>query len=93
MRRGRNMTNEELLETVRKTLGAYTEVSADRIQPEVPLSDLGVDSLTAVGLVADLEAAFGITIPDDEVLAVRTVGDVLERLRAQLGGGRGGAAA
>lgn len=40
------------------------------------LDDLGADSLDVVELVMAIEEAFGIEIPDDEVDAMRTIGDV-----------------
>jgi acyl carrier protein len=80
------MTDEQLLTAVRRALGPYTEIPSDKIKPPVSLADLGVDSLTAVGVVADLEESLGITIPNEEALEVKTVGDVIERLRRHLGG-------
>ncbi|MBI5707205.1 MAG: acyl carrier protein [Armatimonadetes bacterium] len=40
--------------------------------------DLGADSLDTVELVMALEEEFGVDIPDDEVNAIRTVGDAIE---------------
>ncbi len=80
------MTEDQLLSTVRQTLAGYTEIPPDKIKPAVALAELGIDSLTAVGVVADLENALGVSIPNDEALDVKTVGDVLDRLRDRLGG-------
>lgn len=82
------MTDEQLLAAVRQALGPYTEIPAEKIKPSVALAELGIDSLTAVGVVADLEEAVGVQIPNDEALEVKTVGDVLDRLRCHLGGGQ-----
>ena len=40
------------------------------------LDDLGADSLDVVELVMALEDAFQIEVPDEEMEAIRTVGDV-----------------
>lgn len=74
-----------MLKAVRDVLGEYTEVPATQIHAGLSFEDLGIDSLTAVGVVADLEEKLEITIPNDEALEVRSVGDVLERLRRHLG--------
>jgi acyl carrier protein len=88
------MTDEELLQVVRQTLAGYTEIPADKIKPSVGFAELGIDSLTAVSVVADLEGALGVNIPNDEALDVKTVGDVIDRLRVRLGNtGSGGAVA
>lgn len=80
------MTEEDLLNAVRRALGPYTEIPPEKIKPAVALADLGIDSLTAVSVVADLEQALDVVIPNDEALEVRTVGDVLDRLKRHLGG-------
>lgn len=35
------------------------------LAPTVPLADLGLDSLSTVGLLVDVEDAFGVQLPDD----------------------------
>ncbi len=40
--------------------------------------DLGIDSLDAVELNMALEDKFGISISDDELAALKTVGDILK---------------
>ncbi len=41
------------------------------------IDDLGADSLDLVELVMALEQEFGVTIPDEEVEAIKTVGDAV----------------
>ena len=58
---------------------------ADELEPEAQiLHDLGADSLDVVELVMALEEAFGIEIPDQDVDALRTVGDVESYLAKRL---------
>ena len=71
---------------LRESLG----VEADRIHPDARLvEDLGIDSLDRIELVFELEAAFGVEIPDQEVAQVQTVGEIVSRMDAALGGGQG----
>jgi len=46
--------------------------------------DLSLDSLAVMELVADVEDAFGITIPDDSLAELRTVADVEDALVSHL---------
>jgi acyl carrier protein len=85
------MTDDELLQIVRRTLANYTEIPPEKIKPSIAFADLGIDSLTAVSVVTDLEGVLAISIPNDEALEVKTVGDILERLRTRLGGDGEGA--
>lgn len=51
--------------------------------------DLGMDSLTFITLLVEIEAAFGITIPDDMLLMdnFKNMGDVLQIVADQLAKG------
>lgn len=47
--------------------------------------DLGVDSLDSIELAMACEDNFGITIPDDDVKKLKTVGDVVRLIEARAG--------
>jgi acyl carrier protein len=47
------------------------------------ISDLGADSLDLYDLVTDLEDEFGMKMPDEEISRIKTVGDVVEYIKAQ----------
>jgi acyl carrier protein len=52
------------------TLRQHAPLADDgEIAPDVILSSLGLDSLALVSLLLDMEEAFGITIPDDFLVA------------------------
>ncbi len=62
-------------------IAAHLGVSEDEINSETDIeADLGADSLDAVELMVAFEEEFGVSIPDDDLVAVRTVGDVCEYL-------------
>jgi acyl carrier protein len=46
------------------------------------IDDLGADSLDIVELVMAMEDEFGIEIPDEEAEKIKTVGDVIEYIKA-----------
>ncbi|MDO4960744.1 MAG: acyl carrier protein [Eubacteriales bacterium] len=46
--------------------------------------DLGTDSLDLVEVVVALEDELGITVEDDELAEIQTVGDAYELIRANL---------
>jgi acyl carrier protein len=45
------------------------------------LQDLGIDSLDVFTLLFELENAFKISIPDDDVRSLRTVNDVVDGIK------------
>ncbi len=48
------------------------------------LDDLGADSLDVVELVMAIEEMFGLEVPDEEVEALRTIGDVEKYVTSRL---------
>ena len=76
-------------EVVRHLLEASDrEVEADAVTDATSLrEDLDLSSLQAVTLVMELEEGFGVTIEDEEIMGLKTVGDVLALVREKKAGG------
>lgn len=71
------MTFEELKNVIAETLSA----DADAITMEARLTeDLNADSLDAVELNMALEEKCGVSIPDDKLGEMKTVGDIYNYL-------------
>ena len=51
-------------------------LTREQLTPEVELSTLGIDSLALIELMFQVEDRFGISLPDDKVPDMVTVGDV-----------------
>ncbi len=47
-----------------KIIAGHSDVPADAITPESKLLDLGIDSLTAIEIIFDIEEHFGVNLPD-----------------------------
>lgn len=55
------------------------EITADDITLESTLTgDLDLDSLQSVSMVLDLEDYYHITIDEDEIMTLKTIGDVVD---------------
>jgi acyl carrier protein len=79
LQRNVNTTLEELimLQKVQEMLAEALNVSVSEVGADAKIvEDLGADSLDVVELLSRLEDEFGITIPDDDVENLVTVGDV-----------------
>jgi acyl carrier protein len=63
------------------TLASVKRIPADKITLETNLQELGIDSLDVFTLLFELENAFKISIPDDDVRSIRTVNDIVEGIR------------
>lgn len=76
-------------EQVRTSLSGYLqelfEIPAEKITDDARLfEDLDLDSIDAIDLVVKLQEYTGRKISPAEFKTVRTVGDVVKRLQAQL---------
>ncbi len=75
-----------MLERVKKIIATQLGADEAELTPETDLEDdLGADSLDAVELAVAFEEEFGISVPDDDIIAIRTVGDILEYLELETG--------
>ena len=64
---------------VRRLVAESLGVDVEELRPEVSLIDeLAVDSLDLIELTLALEAAFDISLPEDELEGVRTYGDLTD---------------
>jgi acyl carrier protein len=72
---------DEVAEKVIATLASVKRIPADKISLETNLQDLGIDSLDVFTLLFELENAFKISIPDDDVRSIRTVNDIVEGVK------------
>jgi acyl carrier protein len=69
-----------MFDKVKEILRKYTEVES--ITEDLSLTkDLMLTSLDVVSMVGDFEDAFDIEIVDEEVMQLKTVGDILEYLK------------
>ena len=73
--------SDAVAEKVISTLASVKRIPADKITLQTNLQDLGIDSLDVFTLLFELENAFQISIPDDDVRSLRTVNDVVDGIK------------
>ncbi len=59
-------------------------IDQNTITADTTFAQLEVDSFDAISIVFDIEAEFGIKVPDSEVYELRTVGDVFTGVKRLL---------
>ena len=73
------MDKKQVFETVKKYILDQLSVNEDRITESAAIiDDLGADSANLMMLVMDLEAEFNMTVEDDAISSIRTVGDIVD---------------
>ena len=80
------MEKAELQDKVCGILAEQLAVDRDKVTPEARFSeDLDADSLDLVEAVLALEEEFGVSIPEDEMESVKTVGQAVDLVAAKVG--------
>lgn len=79
------MSTEEIRAALADIVNEVAGVETDDVQLDKSfIDDLDVDSLSMVEVVVEAEEKFGVSIPDDEVKNLKTVGDAVSYIeRAQ----------
>jgi len=73
-----------MFEKVREIIAAQLNVDEEKITMDTSLvEDLKADSLDVVEMIMDLEEAYNIEIPDEELVNLRTVGDIAAYLESK----------
>ena len=72
------LTNDEVLAGLAELVTDETGIDASEVQMEKSFTDdLDIDSISMMTIVVNAEEKFGVTIPDDEVKNLKTVGDAV----------------
>ena len=70
-----------MLEKIKEMLAEALNLPAEKVTADAKIvEDLGADSLDVVELLSRLEDEYGITIPDEDVEDLLTVGDVVNEI-------------
>jgi len=73
------MSNDQILAEFAQIVQEVTGISATQVTPPKSfVSDLDVDSLSMVEVATAAEDKFGVSIPDEALKNLRTVGDAVD---------------
>lgn len=81
------MTDSEILVQLRDIVrdNAVEDRDWESFDADTTIESLGFDSLSVLDLLYDLDNEFGVHLEAKEVLEVRTVGEIVEILKARGG--------
>ena len=72
------LTHDEVLAGLAELVTDETGIDASEVTMEKSFTDdLDIDSISMMTIVVNAEEKFGVTIPDDEVKNLKTVGDAV----------------
>lgn len=76
------MAPEELREKLRGIVAEVAEI--DEVPDEVPFKNLGIDSMMAIEIVAEVERTYKIKVPEDELAQVVNLDSVVALVTSKL---------
>jgi acyl carrier protein len=68
----------ETLDRIRDLAAREFSLNASALDPAAPLDSLGIDSLSFIEFMFKVEEEFGVSVSDEDLKSIRTLGD-LER--------------
>jgi len=78
-------SQQEIISGLAEIIEEVTGIEPSEVTPEKSfVDDLDIDSLSMVEIAVQAEDKFGVKIPDDELANLKTVGDAMTKLVAQL---------
>ena len=72
------MTRPELIQTFQKMASEIAEKDFSGVNEEATIASLGIDSLGMLEIVGSLEKEFKVTIPDDKLVGISTVSQLVD---------------
>lgn len=79
------MTSIDIERKVKETIMEQLNITEEEYIPEASfVDDLGADSLDIVELLMALEDEFGIEIPDEDLIKIATIKDVIDYIKLRV---------
>lgn len=78
------MDRAELLTKFRQMATEIAEKDFSHVTENQVIAELGIDSLQILELVGTLERDFGVTVPDDELVGIQTVQQLLDLVHKRM---------
>jgi acyl carrier protein len=76
------MSDPELREKLRAVVAEIAEI--DEVPDAVPFKELGIDSMMAIEIIAEIERTYKIKVPEQELEQVRDLNSVVALVTSKL---------
>ena len=76
--------NRDLLELFKVVAARVDKREFPQVSPTSVITELGIDSLSMMQIVGEMETELGIMIPDEDLVELVTVGDLVKKIGTRL---------
>ena len=77
--------NRDLLELFKTVAARVDKREFPRVTRQSVITELGIDSLSMMQIVGEMESELGIMIPDEDLVELVTVGDLVSKVEQRVG--------
>ena len=74
----------DTLGRIRQLAAKEFSINPDGLDPQAPLATLGIDSLSFIEFMFKVEEEFGVSVSDEDLKAIQTLGDLERHVAAAL---------
>jgi acyl carrier protein len=75
--------NKDLLTLFKSVAARVDKRKFDHVTRESVITELGIDSLSMMQIVGEMETELGVMIPDEDLVELRTVGDLVKKIETR----------
>jgi acyl carrier protein len=75
--------HKDLLSLFKSIASRVDKRSFDDVTPQSVITELGIDSLSMMQIVGEMETELGVMIPDEDLVDLRTVGDLVSKIESR----------
>lgn len=77
--------NHDLLEMFKTVAARVDKRDFPKVTRQSVITELGIDSLSMMQIVGEMETELGVIIPDEDLVELVTVGDLVSKVEQRLG--------
>ncbi len=74
----------DTLARIRELAAKEFSLDTDKLDPKAPLDTLGIDSLSFIEFMFKVEEEFGVSVSDEDLKGIKTLGDLERHVAAAL---------
>lgn len=74
----------DTLSRIKQLAAKEFSIDPEKLDPRAPLDTLGIDSLSFIEFMFKIEEEFGVTVSDEDLKSIKTLGDLERHLAAAL---------
>jgi len=74
----------DTLARIKQLAAKEFSLEPEKLDPKAPLDTLGIDSLSFIEFMFKVEEEFGVTVSDEDLKGIKTLGDLEHHVAASL---------